>query len=117
MATNQEKLNDVHWILAAPDGREFLVGLMKQAVRETLAEPAVLDTLALAVLKRDCNLVDPTGRTGDITGTTSLAKKINWMAHNDAQLLNAIVEVSRKLDVTHPTIPDESTVASIEESK
>ena len=39
------------------------------------------------------------------------------MAHNDAQLLNAIVEVSRKLDVTHPTIPDESTVASIEESK
>ena len=44
MATNQEKLNDVHWILAAPDGREFLVGLMKQAVRETLAEPAVLDT-------------------------------------------------------------------------
>jgi hypothetical protein len=30
------------------------------------------------------------------------------MAHNDAQILNAIVEVSKKLDVTHPVIPAET---------
>jgi hypothetical protein len=81
---------------------------LKNALRSVLTEPAVLDMIAMAILKRDCHLVDPSGRTGDITGTTSLAKKINWMAHNDAQILNAIVEVSKKLDVTHPVIPAET---------
>jgi hypothetical protein len=117
MASNQEKLNDLWWILCAPDGREFLKGIMKEAAREVALEAGVLDAQNLSLLKRDCNLVDPTGKSGEVVGTTTLAKKINWMAHNDAQLLNAIVEVSKKLDVTHPTIPAESTVNAIEEGK
>ncbi len=116
MASNQDKLNDLWWILCAPDGRDLLKGIMKVAAREVAVEAGVLDAQALAILRRDCNLVDPTGKTSDVTGTTSLAKKINWMAHNDSQLLNAIVEVSRKLDVAHPVIPEESTVEAIKES-
>lgn len=59
----------------------------KAAIREVLAEPVILDKIALAILKRDCYLVDPTGKSHKIVGTTNLAKKINYMAHNDAQLL------------------------------
>lgn len=61
---------------------------LKAAYREVLREPAVLDRIALAVLKRDCYLVDPTGKSHAVTGTTTLAKKINYMAHNDAQLMS-----------------------------
>lgn len=60
---------------------------LKAAYREVLSEPAVLDRIALAILKRDCYLVDPSGKTFNIVGTTNLAKKINFMAHNDAQQL------------------------------
>lgn len=62
----------------------------KAAIREVLSEPGTLDRIALAILKRDCYLVDPSGESGKIVGTTNLAKKINWMAHNDAQLLKAV---------------------------
>ncbi|AHB31632.1 endolysin [Arthrobacter phage vB_ArS-ArV2] len=80
----------------------------KAAIREVLTEGPVLDRVALAILKRDCHLVDPSGMSGEVVGTTSLAKKINWMAHNDAQILNAIVDVSKKIDVTHPVLADET---------
>lgn len=70
----------------------------KAAIREVLAEPAILDRIALAVLKRPCYLVDPTGKSGTIVGTTTLAKKINWMAHNDAQQLQAIVATNQGVE-------------------
>jgi hypothetical protein len=84
---------------------------LKAGLREVLTEAPILDAIALAILKRDCYLVDPSGKTGEIVGTTSLAKKINWMAHNDAQILNAIVDVSKQLEVAHPSLPTE-TIAS-----
>lgn len=67
---------------------------VKSAVREVLKEPAVLDRVALAVLKRPAYLVDPSGKSHKVTGTTTLAKKVNYMAHNDAEhsaLLRQIV--------------------------
>ncbi len=111
MATNQDKLNDVWWILAANDGREFLEYLMKGAVREVLAEPAVLDSLALAVLKRDCDLIDPTGKTDNVDPVrkTTLASKIKWQANLEAKaeardlaLLKVIAELSAKVDALTP---------------
>ena len=76
--------------------RDEVKAAAAEAIREVLDDPAVIDKIALAVLKRDCYLVDPSGETGEIVGTTSLAKKVNWMAHNDAQILKAIVGSGRK---------------------
>lgn len=80
----------------------------KAAVEAALNDPAVLDRIALAVLKRECYSVDPA--TGQTNGTTTLARKINWMAHNDQAILSAIVDVSKKLDVAHPVLPAEASV-------
>lgn len=84
---------------------------LKAALREVLTEAPVLDTIALAVLKRPCHLVNPV--TGKIEGTTTLATKINWQAFNFAQLGNAIaavggevVEVSDLIKTTHIDVPD-----------
>lgn len=66
---------------------------VKAAYREVLTEPAVLDRLALAILKRPCHLVDPSGESFEITGTTTLATKINFAAHNDAQHHKLLVEI------------------------
>ena len=71
---------------------------LKAAYREVLAEPAVLDRIAMAILKRDCYLVDPSGKSGKVVGTTNLATKINWMAHNDAQLLALTAAVGQQVD-------------------
>lgn len=71
----------------------------KDGLREVIMEPAVLDAIAMAVLKRDCHLVDPTGKTFKIVGTTTLATKINYMAHNDAEILGTIKAVGAKLGV------------------
>lgn len=61
--------------------------------REILADPVVLDRIALAVLHRPCYLVDPTGKSFAVTGTTTLAKKINHAARNHAQLLTLVTEL------------------------
>lgn len=66
---------------------------VKAALREVLMEAPVLDRVALAVLKRDCFLVDPSGNSHEITGTTTLAKKVNYMAHNDAQELALLRQI------------------------
>jgi len=72
---------------------------IKDALREVVLEAPVLDAIALTILKRDCFLVDPTGKTGEVVGKTSLAKKINWMAHNDAQTLNLMTAIGSALGV------------------
>lgn len=101
MATNQDKLNDLWWILCAPDGREEF----KHWLREANADPGVLDAQALAVLKRDCDQIDPTTKTKNVTGTTTLAKKINWLAFNfeearqdSARTRERVAAVESKLD-------------------
>lgn len=78
----------------------------KSAIREVLLEPKTLDTIVLAVLKRECYLVDPSGKSGKVVGTTNLAKKINWMAHNDAQILNVVVAIGESLGVQMDEILD-----------
>lgn len=65
----------------------------KDACREVLTEPKVMDQLALAILKRPCYLVDPSGESFEITGTTNLATKINFAAHNDAQAHTLLAEI------------------------
>lgn len=82
-------------------------GLIEDAVRKVLADPKTQDQLALAVLKRDNYLVDPTGKSGKIVGTTTLAKKINWMAHNDALLKNILVAMGKKLGLQMDDIIEE----------
>lgn len=80
---------------------------LKKALREVIQEPAVLDQIALAILKRDCYLIDPTGKTGNrVTKTTNLATKINWMAHNDAQRLNFLVAIAAKLGIAVDMLED-----------
>lgn len=63
-----------------------------------LAEPAILDRIALAILKRDCYLVDPSGKSGKVVGKTNLATKINWAAHNDAQTHAALAALGVSVD-------------------
>ena len=70
----------------------------KAAVREVLSEPAILDRIALSILKRDCYLVDPSGKTGKVVGKTNLATKINWAAHNDAQTHSALAALGVDVD-------------------
>ncbi len=58
---------------------------LKQSLRDVLAEPTV-------------PLRDPSGATGNVTGSTSYETKAEWAAHNDAQILNVAVENGKKLD-------------------
>lgn len=83
---------------------------VKAALRDVLTEPEVLDRIALSILHRPAYLVDPSGKSSKITGTTTLAKKINWDAATKAQILTAIVEVGNRLPVAQPTIPAEDAV-------
>lgn len=109
MALNDEAQQNIYEAVGRID--QWLTnGGPRDAVDAALQDPAVLDRIALAILKRECYSVDPA--TGQTNGTTTLARKINWMAHNDQAILSAIVDVSKKLDVTHPVLPAE---ASIEE--
>lgn len=103
MATNQDKLNDLWWILCAPDGREEF----KRWLREANADPGVMDAQALAVLKRECDLIDPTAKTQDVVKgrTTTLAKMVNWRAYNfeearqdAARTRERVAAVETKLD-------------------
>jgi len=79
---NQQRLEDLHWILCKEDGREELRKWIRDSVRSVVSEAAVLDRIALAVLKRDCDLIDPTAKTKNVTGTTTLARMVNWRAYN-----------------------------------
>jgi murein DD-endopeptidase MepM/ murein hydrolase activator NlpD len=88
------------------------------AIREALSDPAVLDGIALAVLKRPCYLVDPA--TGAINGTTTLATKINWAAYLDRnsegrelEALDLLRGLSEKFDIAHPApAPDVEPAAA-----
>lgn len=95
--TNQEKLDDLWWILCSDDGRQELFKWMRDSARTVLLEPAVLDVQALAHLKRRAYLVDPTAKTRNIVGTTDHATKINWDAYLAAQNLNAVVAVGEQV--------------------
>jgi hypothetical protein len=104
---NQEMFNDLWWMLCHNDGRAFIKDMMKDAVREVALEPAVLDAQALAYLKRPVNLVDPSGKTTNITGTTTPATKFNWMAYNNAKMLNILVAIGENLGLKLDVIIDE----------
>ncbi|ALV45840.1 hypothetical protein MB46_10445 [Arthrobacter alpinus] len=79
---------------------------LKNALREVIKEPAILDLIALAFLQRDCYLVDPTAKTTAITGSTTLAKKINWAAYNNAKLLTILVAIAGNLGIATELIED-----------
>lgn len=104
--TNQPMFNDLWWQISHDEGRTATKKMVKDAVREVMLEAGVLDAQALAYLKRPVNLIDPTGKTSDIVGTTTPAKKFNWMAHNDAQLLNAILAIGEALGLKLDIIID-----------
>lgn len=70
---------------------------LERVVERVITKPAVMDKFALHFLHRECYLVDPSGETGEIVGTTNHATKINWDAHNYAQILNAIVAVGNQM--------------------
>lgn len=78
----------------------------KAAIREVLAEGPILDRIALAVLKRPCYLVDPSGKTHAITGTTTLAKKINYAAFNNAKLLSLAVATSEGVEAVQSLLAE-----------
>lgn len=82
---------------------------LETAIRNVLSEPPILDKIALAILKRECDLVDPTGKTQNVTGKTTLAKKINWAAYNNATQLvrldNLELAVSELHEVTGKLAP------------
>lgn len=86
--------------------------LIFQNLRNLITDPAVMDKQAMHLLHRPVYLVDPTGKTGEIVGTTNAAMKIRWAAHNDAQNLNAVVDVSNKVAVAHPVIPAETAAGT-----
>jgi hypothetical protein len=72
---------------------------IKAALREVVLEQPVLDAIALTILKRECYLIDPSGKTSEVVGTTTLARKINWMAYNDNNILRSIHAVGESLGV------------------
>lgn len=97
MTTNQQKLDDLHWILCEDEGRAVLFKWMRDSARTVALEPDVLDAQAVALLHRVCDgIIDPSGATTTVVdpkATSTLATKIKWMAHNDAQNLNATLAV------------------------
>lgn len=88
---------------------------VKAALRDVLKEPAVLDRVALAVLKRPAYLVDPSGKSHKVTGTTTLAKKINYAAHNDAEHTALLRQILQLIDATHPQ-PAAQPAAELDEA-
>jgi hypothetical protein len=59
-----------------------------------------LDAIALAILKRECDLIDPTAKTQNVEPVkkTTLAKRINWMPYNFEQARQDSAELSAKVD-------------------
>lgn len=86
MASNQDKLNDLHWLLCEDDGRELLFKWMRDSARTVALEPGVLDAQALAILKRECDLIDPTAKTQNVVAQkTTLASRVKWTPYNFEQ--------------------------------
>lgn len=79
----------------------------------------VKDAFALHLLKRPINLVDPSGKSGKIVGTTTIATKGNWEAYNFQDLKNMLFTIAEqlKLHVAKPQAVTESMVESVPESK
>lgn len=74
---NQQALQDIWWILCAPDGRKFLQDLVGGH-----AANAVLNT--------------PIKRGGSMAGTTSLASMVAWNDDHVLQLLGAVAADAAK---------------------
>lgn len=73
--TNQEKLNDIWWLLCAPDGREFLANLTgAAAARHTLNTPIQRGGAGAGI--------------GD--GKTSLGSMVAWNDDHTIQTLAAV---------------------------
>jgi hypothetical protein len=68
-------------------------------LRALLIEPAFLNKLADTILDRPVDLVDSTALTGAVTGKTTLRRKVEWMAHNDAQTVNVLASIRSTVGV------------------
>lgn len=88
-------------------------------IKEMINSPAYLDKIALAILKRPINLVDPSAKTSKITGTTNLATKGNWEAYNFQKHLNMLGAIADKLNLAlaTPKPVTEDMVQSVPETK
>ena len=70
-----------------------------------ITRPDVLDAIALAILHRECALIDPTGKTQEtVTQTTTLGKKVNWAAYNNARLLDTVTSIESGLQELHTVV-------------
>jgi hypothetical protein len=76
MALTEQQQADIYWELCSPEGRQARVD---------------------RILDAPIDLIDPTGKTTNVTGTTTLRTKIKYMAHNDEQLRLDIAAVAGKL--------------------
>ncbi len=88
-------------------------------LKNLLINPGVMDVQALHLLKRPINLIDPSAKTGKVTGTTNLATKANWEAYNFQKNLNMLLEVAAKLNahIDPPMVVTENMVESLPEVK
>jgi hypothetical protein len=73
MYLTEQQEKDIYWQLCTPEGRKAQVD---------------------AILDAPIELVDPTGKTTNVTGTTTLRTKIKFMAHNDEQIRNDIANLA-----------------------
>ena len=88
-------------------------------VRKEMNNPAWLDKVALTILKRPINLVDPSAKSGKITGTTTLAMKGNWEAYNFQDVKNLLGAIADKLNLAlaTPKAVTENMIESVPETK
>ena len=77
MALNDQQQADIYWQLCTPEGRN-----------------AQADLTVDRLLARKLPLIDQSGATNKVTGTTTPETKFSWMAHNDAQNLSATVALT-----------------------
>lgn len=88
-------------------------------LRKLITEPGVMDVQAMHLLKRPVNLIDPSAKTGKITGTTTLATKANWEAYNFQKALNMLHDIAGqlKLHIAKPEVVTENMLESVPEVK
>lgn len=75
MALTEQQQKDIYWQTCTEEGRN-----------------AAADRVVDRLLSRRLPLVDPTGLTKDVTGTTTLETKASWAAYLHAELLAAIAK-------------------------